>query len=200
MLTPSRLQRSVGRGLINRSTPGRNAGANAWAPLLDDLAHNGLPAHGPLRDRLAAEADAGAAGAIALALRRACEINYLVTDEVQAIAADLLDRQNSDGAFAGAASTACALGALAAAAELAGCSTPDLAARLRAAAARAAGALERSALDPVAAAIALAQVSGLNLLNDRSLWDSVNSAEARRSPVVRAVLQSAGLLGARRAA
>ncbi len=200
MLTPSRLHRSVGRGLTSRTALGPNASGNAWAALLEDLAHNGLPAHGPLRDRLAAEPDAGAAGAIALALRRACEINYLVTDEVRAIAADLLDRQNADGAFAGVASTACAFGALLAAADLAACSAQDLAERLHAGAARAAGALERAELDALGAAIALAQGAGANLLDDRSLWEAVNSAEGRRSPAVRAVLQGAGLLGARCAA
>lgn len=200
MLTPSRLHRSVGRGLTARTTLGPNASGNAWAALLDDLAHNGLPSNGPLRDRLAAEPDAGAAGAIALALRRACEINYLVTDEVRAIAADLLDRQNADGGFAGAASTACAFGALLAAADLAACSAQDLAERLHAGAVRAAGALERAELDALGAAIALAQGAGSKLLDDHAMWEAVNSAEGRRSPAVRAVLQGAGLLGSRRAA
>jgi hypothetical protein len=201
MLNQRRLQRSVGRGLL-RASQARRGGSEggSWAPLLEDLAHNGLPASGPVRSRLVTEPDGGASGSIALALRRACEINYDVTEEIRAIALGLLERQEADGSFAGEVSTACALGALHAAGLLAACSDDAFARQLSGAAARAAGALERVDLDPLAAAIALAQGADSGLINDGPLWSAVNTDSARRDPAVRRTLHEAGLLPARRAA
>lgn len=201
MLNQRRLQRSVGRGLLRGShvLPG-DADRRSWEPLLEDLAHNGLPASGLLRARLLSEPDGGAAGAIALALRRACEINYQVTDEVRALASGLLERQEADGSFSGEVSTACALGALHAASQLAVYGDDTLAGRLTGAAARAAVALGRAKLDHVAAAIALAQGAETGLIREADLWEIVNSERARRDPAARAILQQAGLLPSRRAA
>ncbi|MBL0921191.1 MAG: hypothetical protein IBJ10_03570 [Phycisphaerales bacterium] len=199
MLTQTRLQRSVGRGLRSAASR-RNGGGGAWSPVLEDLAHNGLPASGPLRAALAAEADAGAAGAIALALRRAAETSYLVTHEVRALAANLLERRTDAGRFGGPVTDACAIGALTAALALAECGDPDLGAELERAARSAAAALDRAAMSPLEAALALAQVAGSGFADEGALWSKLNAAGGGGTTEVRTVLRDAGLLGVRRAA